>query len=150
VTFTGQIVSPPLPRQVSSNMVVRVFIERKRQLDSERQATLSKLLRLERQSRALEEEALEAFRRESELLDEEEEKERRDAESSRAVASSVPVLSPDGTSLVPSWPQGSALPVDSFPSASSDDFLAGFDLSVGFPLVDPGSSGGTPEVSRGS
>jgi hypothetical protein len=74
-----------------------------------------------------------------------EEAERQEAEETeRAAAQAVvppttdPV--PDASLLDPSWIQ----------SSSFVDFPAEFDWSSTPPLVDPGSSGGTPGVSRGS
>lgn len=122
-------VSPPsaCPIGVDARLV-RGFVERKKRLDKEKQETLSKLLRLERQSRALEEEAARAYRRESELLAEEEE---------NTAASLAPAATSSGSPVLLS--EGSA------------DLFAGFDWLQGpLPEVDPDFVGGILAASQGS
>lgn len=108
--------------------VLRSILDEKRRLDREKRDTMSKLLRLEAQSRALEGRAVEAFSREIALLEEE----------SRA---SVPESSSAGLVL---------------PAAGSPDLTGlsdvdwsafGFDL---VPAVDPGFGGGTAGASPGN
>jgi hypothetical protein len=111
---------------------------------------LEKADRLRTQRLALKQKALAMFEQEREVFVEQERRE---------VATGQP--SSSGVAGVPSfdfpWVQkfvfftpllASLLTVLSF--SSDDPFLAGADLSVGLPLVGPDSSGGTPEVSRGS
>lgn len=108
---------------------MRSFVERKKRLDQEKQETLSKLLRLERQSRALEEEALAAYRRESELLAEEE---------ASAAASSTSAVTASGSPTPPS-------------DELAADLFAGFDWLQGpLPVVDPGFVDGILSASQGS
>jgi hypothetical protein len=121
----------------------RSFISEKEQLDREKQETLAKLLRLESQSRSLEERVKQAMSRELRDI----------SELEREEASSVPA--PSSAADAPPVNSSNADPLPSDPSwihnfSSDDPFLAGVDLSVGLPLVGPDSSGGTPGVSRGS
>jgi hypothetical protein len=127
---------------------VRILVERKRRLDVEEAeaneairsanqalvAALATAERLRTQRLALDKKALAMFEQEGEVLAEQERQE-------AAVAQPTSSGSAGALPFDPSWAQG---------FSSDDPFLAGVDLSVGFPLVGPGSSGGTPEVSRGS
>ena len=108
---------------------------------AEQEKTFAKLRRLRKQKRSLEERIKTAVSRELRDISELEQEESSSAPPSAAAAvSSVdPLASTGDCFLDPSWV-----------TSSSDDLFAGIDLSAGFPLVDPGSAGGTPEVSQGS
>lgn len=106
-------------------------------LQTQLQTAVGRLARLRRQKRVLKERGSELFRRGMRSLDEMEEEDRRIQSSMDFVASDVRSLGAD----VPfDW---SSLGLD----LSETDLAV---LSEPAPVVDPGSSGGTPEVSRGS
>ena len=108
---------------------------------AEQEKAFAKLRRLRKQKRSLEERVKKAVSRELRDISELEQEESSSAPSSATAAvSSADSLASTGDSFLdPSWV-----------SSSSDDLFAGIDLSLGFPLVDPGFAGGTPEVSQGS
>ena len=114
--------------------VLRTILNEKRRLDQEKKDTLSKLLRLEVQSRALEERAEKAFSREVEVLE--------DEERQAAIALGFPTLGGD--------PPSSSGVVDTtgFPPWSDADWAA-LELDPAL-LADPGSVGGTAPSAQGS
>lgn len=118
--------------------VLQGILEEKRRLDQEKKETLSKLLRLEAQSRALEAKAGEAFGREMALLREEE-----------------GAAEPSIASLGAGFPiSGGDHPPLSFGDADSLDWLGGADWSALDPgpvdQVGPGFVGETAGVSPDS
>ncbi|KAK4095688.1 hypothetical protein N658DRAFT_511854 [Parathielavia hyrcaniae] len=127
---------------------LRPFIKEKERLDAAKKALLeelfqkqSKLMRLEQQSRALEERAIAAFRRESRLLDEEEKEER----SAAARSTEAPPTSTSAPSEPPSADPYAGYDWLSDPTVD----LGCVGVGPSF-LADQGSSGGTPPVSQGS
>jgi hypothetical protein len=120
----------------------RAFVAEKSKLDLEEEETLAKLLRLRKQKRALEERVQKAVSRELRDISEVAQEEASSSSGPPSSADVPPVSSSgvDSSLFDPAWVQGS----------SDDLFLAGVDLSAGPFLVGPGSSGGTPEASRGS